>query len=104
MGTWGFFPRGKARLGRDADHSPPSSAEVKKEYELYLLSPKCTSVEHNGTTLSFYLAHYYLVYGTEWQSKYLSVKTIYMVVFVAPSYSAHHRETSLWMIILSRAQ
>jgi hypothetical protein len=27
MGTWGPFPRGKARPGRDADHSPPSSAE-----------------------------------------------------------------------------
>jgi hypothetical protein len=25
--------------GRDADHSPPSSAEVKNEYELHLLSP-----------------------------------------------------------------
>jgi hypothetical protein len=31
MGTGGFFPGGKARPGRDADHSPPSSAEVKKE-------------------------------------------------------------------------
>jgi hypothetical protein len=31
MGTWGPFPRGKARPGRDADHSPPSSAEVKYE-------------------------------------------------------------------------
>jgi hypothetical protein len=31
MGTGGPFPRGKARPGRDADHSPPSSAEVKKE-------------------------------------------------------------------------
>jgi hypothetical protein len=29
----------KARPGRDADHSHPSSAEVKNEYELYLLSP-----------------------------------------------------------------
>jgi hypothetical protein len=28
MGTWGPFPGGKARQGRDADHSPPSSAEV----------------------------------------------------------------------------
>jgi hypothetical protein len=28
MGTGGPFPRGKARPGRDADHSP-SSAEVK---------------------------------------------------------------------------
>jgi hypothetical protein len=31
MGTEGPFPRGKARPGRDADHSPPSSAEVKYE-------------------------------------------------------------------------
>jgi hypothetical protein len=30
-GYWGSFPRGKARLGRDADHSPPSSAEVVNE-------------------------------------------------------------------------
>jgi hypothetical protein len=31
VGTGGPFPGGKARPGRDADHSPPSSAEVKKE-------------------------------------------------------------------------
>jgi hypothetical protein len=31
MGTGGSFPEGKARLGRDADHLPPSSAEVKNE-------------------------------------------------------------------------
>jgi hypothetical protein len=31
MGTGGPFPRGKARPGCEADHSPPSSAEV--EYE-----------------------------------------------------------------------
>jgi hypothetical protein len=31
MGTGGSFPGGKARPGRGADHSPPSSAEVKKE-------------------------------------------------------------------------
>jgi hypothetical protein len=31
MGTGGPFPGGKARTGRDADHSPPSSAEVKNE-------------------------------------------------------------------------
>jgi hypothetical protein len=31
MGTGGSVPGGKARPGRDADHSPPSSAEVKKE-------------------------------------------------------------------------
>jgi hypothetical protein len=28
MGTGSPFPGGKARTGRDADHSPPSSAEV----------------------------------------------------------------------------
>jgi hypothetical protein len=31
MGTEGPFPGGKARLGRYADHSTPSSAEVKNE-------------------------------------------------------------------------
>jgi hypothetical protein len=31
MDTVGPFLGGKARLGRDADHSPPSSAEVKYE-------------------------------------------------------------------------
>jgi hypothetical protein len=31
MGTGGSFPGAKERPGRDADHSPPSSAGVKKE-------------------------------------------------------------------------
>jgi hypothetical protein len=31
MGTGGPFPGGKARPGRDADHSPQSSAEVEHE-------------------------------------------------------------------------
>jgi hypothetical protein len=31
MGTGDSFPGGKARSGRDADYSPPSSAEVKNE-------------------------------------------------------------------------
>jgi hypothetical protein len=31
MGTGGRFHGGKARPGRDADHSPPSSAEVENE-------------------------------------------------------------------------
>jgi hypothetical protein len=33
------FPGCKLRLGRDADPSPPSSAEVKNRVELYLYSP-----------------------------------------------------------------
>jgi hypothetical protein len=31
VGTGGPFPGGKVRPGRDADHSPPSSAEVVNE-------------------------------------------------------------------------
>jgi hypothetical protein len=31
VGTGGPFPGGKARPGRDTDHSPPSSSEVKYE-------------------------------------------------------------------------
>jgi hypothetical protein len=31
MGTGGPFPGAKGRPGRDADHSPPSSAEVQNE-------------------------------------------------------------------------
>jgi hypothetical protein len=31
MGTGGPFPGAKARPGRDADHSPPSSVEVENE-------------------------------------------------------------------------
>jgi hypothetical protein len=31
MGTGGSFPGGKARPGCDADNSPPSSAEFRKE-------------------------------------------------------------------------
>jgi hypothetical protein len=31
MGTGGPFPGGKARPGRDTDHSPPSNAEVVNE-------------------------------------------------------------------------
>jgi hypothetical protein len=38
MGAGGPFPGAKARPGRDADHSPPSSAEVDNDYEIYLLS------------------------------------------------------------------
>jgi hypothetical protein len=62
MGTGGSFPGGKARPGRDADHSPPSSAEVMNEQALYLLSPQaspwrvagllyfCYSSQHNAVS------------------------------------------------------
>jgi hypothetical protein len=35
MGTGGPFPGGKARSGRDADHSPPSIAGVLNEEDNY---------------------------------------------------------------------
>jgi hypothetical protein len=57
MGTGGPFPGGKARPGRDPNHSPPSSAEVVNEYELYLLSPPSASMACSGTALlTFYYA------------------------------------------------
>jgi hypothetical protein len=34
----GLFPRGK-RQKREADHSPPTTAEVKKSVDLYIYSP-----------------------------------------------------------------
>jgi hypothetical protein len=40
MGAGGPFPGAKARPERNADHSPPSSAEVENEQELYLVSPQ----------------------------------------------------------------
>jgi hypothetical protein len=44
MGTGGPFLGGKARPGRDANHSPPSSAKVKNEQELYLLSAQALAI------------------------------------------------------------
>jgi hypothetical protein len=37
MGTGGSFPKGKAQLGRDADHSSPSSTEVKILHSQFIL-------------------------------------------------------------------
>jgi len=42
VGTMGSFP-GVKRPGREADHSPPSSVEVKGCVELYLYSPSMLS-------------------------------------------------------------
>jgi hypothetical protein len=50
MGTGGSLPWGKARPGSDADHSPPSSVEVKNEKELYVSSlPPNASMACSGT-------------------------------------------------------
>jgi hypothetical protein len=47
----------KAQPGHDADHSPPSSAEVKKE--LYLLSPKAPPWHVTGPLYLFF--YFYLL-------------------------------------------
>jgi hypothetical protein len=54
MGTAGPFPGGKARSGRDADHSPPPSTGVKNEHELYVLSTQALPWRVAGQ-LYFYL-------------------------------------------------
>jgi hypothetical protein len=43
---------GLTRPERDADYSPPSTAEVEKKYEVYLLYP-CAFVACNGTGIVF---------------------------------------------------
>jgi hypothetical protein len=45
---------GVLSLGRDADHSPSSIAEVENEYELYLLSSPSGLMACSGTALAFY--------------------------------------------------
>jgi hypothetical protein len=58
MGTGSPFPGGKERPGRDADHSPPSSAEVVNECELYLLSPQAPAWRVEGVLyFTFYFIH-----------------------------------------------
>jgi hypothetical protein len=54
MGTGGPFPGGKARPRRDSDHSPPTSAELVNEQELYLLSLPSISMACRGTALLFF--------------------------------------------------
>jgi hypothetical protein len=56
MGTGGPFPGGKGQPGHDADHSPPSSAKVNNEQELYLLSPQETPWHVVGS-LYLFLSH-----------------------------------------------
>jgi hypothetical protein len=56
--TRGPFPGGKARPGLDADHSPPSRAEVVNELELYLLSPQAPPWRVVGLLYFFTLLFY----------------------------------------------
>ena len=47
------FPRGKLRPRRTADHSPPSSAAVMKEYSYTSTQPLVHNRACNGNTLPF---------------------------------------------------
>jgi hypothetical protein len=51
--TVGPFHRGKARLGRDADHLPPFCAEVKKEQRLHLLLSPSAFTAYTGDSFAF---------------------------------------------------
>jgi hypothetical protein len=53
VGPEGPFPGVKSGRNVMLTTHPPSSAEVNKEQELYLLLPKCASMERNGPTLPF---------------------------------------------------
>jgi hypothetical protein len=55
MGTGVHFPGGKARPGRDADHSPLSSADVVIEQELYISPCACIGVLWDCSTYMLYL-------------------------------------------------
>jgi hypothetical protein len=51
-GTGGPFHGGKTQPGRDADHSPQSSAEFKNVSEVYLLSFPSAFMSCSGTALA----------------------------------------------------
>jgi hypothetical protein len=70
MGTGGSFPGDKVRPGRDADHSPPSSAVVKNEQKLCLLTPHLPPRRVAGQ-LYFLLYFYFFNYGNKIASNYL---------------------------------
>jgi hypothetical protein len=57
----GTLPLGVERLGREADHSPPSSAEVKNAWNYtstpqYIFMAWCL-VKHRDFSFTFYLLH-----------------------------------------------
>jgi hypothetical protein len=87
MGTGGPFLGGKARPGRDADHSPPSSAEVKNEWELYLLSPQAPPWRVAGSLYlyKFYMGHICMLKITnmaKWETEIISDNLKVVEIFI----------------------
>jgi hypothetical protein len=76
-GYQGSFLGGKKAVGRETDHSPPSSAEIKVCVELYLHSPNTPSwrgaqlKQRDYFTFTFTFTFYSLpyIYGTEIKCK-----------------------------------
>jgi hypothetical protein len=98
MGTRGPFPGGKARPGRDADHSPPSSAEVKKEQELYLLSPHAPPWRVAGSLYLFIIllsSHLHVNLRSDLVPSGYLTKTVYEFLI-----SPMHAACSVYLILL----
>jgi hypothetical protein len=66
------FSGNKARPGRDADHSPPSSAEVKYEQKLYLLSPHVPPWHVAGRLYFFFTLYFSVENGKKIKDSELS--------------------------------
>jgi hypothetical protein len=83
MGTGWPLPGVKRSQGRDADHSPLSSAEIKNEQELYLLFPQAPSWRVTGQLYFFYFI--YIVINTGKSSSVtenlLNFRSISSIVF-----------------------
>jgi hypothetical protein len=69
----GPFPGIKALPGRDADHSPPSTAEVENESELYLLYPLAPS---------WLVVRQLLKWGLEIFSSLLLIIVMYIIIII----------------------
>jgi hypothetical protein len=76
MGTGCPLPGVKRGQGRDADHSPPSSAEVKNEQELYLLSPQVPSRRVAGQLYFLPLIIYAVIVHITLRAEFKSSSTL----------------------------
>ena len=78
-GYW-FFPGGKVRPGRAADHSPPSTAEVMEEYSYTSTHPLGHNRVCNGATLPFTMK-IKLFWDTRQSAGYFDIIFSYSVSF-----------------------
>jgi hypothetical protein len=85
MGTGGSFPWVKARPGRDADHSPPSTVEIKDEEELYIVF----SLSLHGVG-QLYLTFYHIPINCRASWEHITQGTM-MVFWVVTSYELVRR-------------